>query len=196
MWTLIRDLRYGLRVLAKNPGFTAVAVITLAVGLGANTAIFSVVNTTFLRALPYPHPERLLWITERNSVSVRDGSVSYPNFLDWRAQQNAFSELSIYQIDHETLRTAHFVEQIPILAVSRGFFTALGVHVVPGLPRSLGFRMRRGRSISPRIRAWLAARFRWRGARSPSPVSFPRVSGSLSRPRRTCHWRRTPSVWA
>jgi len=132
VWTLIHDFRYGLRVLAKNPGFTAVAVITLAAGIGANTAIFSVVNTTFLRALPYPDPDRLLWITERNSVSARDGSVSYPNFLDWRAQQNAFSELSIYQIDREALRTAHRVEQIPILAVSRGFFTALGVHVVQG----------------------------------------------------------------
>jgi predicted permease len=132
MSALIRDLRYGWRVLARNPGFTAVAVITLALGIGANTAIFNVVNTTFLRALPYPDPGRLLWITERNSVSGHDGSVSYPNFLDWRAQQDAFAELAIYQIDRETLRTAGLVERIPMLAVSPGFFTTLGVRVVQG----------------------------------------------------------------
>ncbi|MGD1156367.1 MAG: ABC transporter permease [Terriglobia bacterium] len=132
MTTLLQDLRYGLRMLGKNPGFTAVAVLTLALGIGANTAIFNVVNTTFLRALPYPDPDRLLWITERNSTFSRDGSVSYPNFLDWRAQQNVFSELSIYQIDSGMLRTVDSVERIPTLMVSHGFFAALGVRIVQG----------------------------------------------------------------
>lgn len=130
--TLWRDVRFGARMLRKNPGFTAVAVITLGLGIGANTAIFNVVNTTFLRALPYPDSGRLLWITERNSISSRDGSVSYPNFLDWRAQQNVFSELSIYQIDSQTLRTAEVVERIPALMVSQGFFAALGIRIVQG----------------------------------------------------------------
>jgi putative ABC transport system permease protein len=109
-----------------------VAVITLALGIGANTAMFNVVSATFLRALPYPDPDRLLWITERNSISGRDGSVSYPNFLDWRTQQNVFSDLSIYQIDSETLRTTDRVERIPTLMISNGFFAALGVRIVEG----------------------------------------------------------------
>jgi len=129
---LCRDFRFGMRVLRKNPGFTAVAVMTLALGIGANTAIFNVVNTTFLRVLPYPDPDRLLWITEHNRVSGHDGSVSYPNFLDWRRQEDGFSDLAIYQIDRATLKTADGVERIPVLMVSHGFFTALGARPAQG----------------------------------------------------------------
>jgi predicted permease len=132
MTALLRDVRFAVRTLARRPGFALTAIGTLALGIGAPTAIFSVVNTTFLRALPYPDPDALVWMTERNSVTSREGSVSYPNFLDWRAQQDVFSALSIYQIDSGTLRTAHVVEKIPILMVSDGFFTALGVRVTQG----------------------------------------------------------------
>jgi predicted permease len=129
---LAKDVRYAFRTLAKSPGFTIVAVLTLALGIGANTAIFNVVNTTFLCALPYPDPDHLVWITERNNISARDGSVSYPNFLDWRTQQDVFSDLSIYQVDSQTLRTADHVERVPTLMISDGFFAALGVHVLKG----------------------------------------------------------------
>jgi hypothetical protein len=132
MTALLRDLRFAVRTLARRPGFALTAIGTLALGIGASTAIFSVVNTTFLRALPYPDPDALVWMTERNSVTSHDGSVSYPNFLDWRAQQDVFSALSIYQIDRGILRTAHVVEKIPILLVSDGFFTALGVRIAQG----------------------------------------------------------------
>ena len=136
MNALFRDLRFAARTLARRPGFALAAIGTLALGIGANTAIFSVVNTTFLRALPYPDPDALLWITERNSVTSHSGSVSYPNFLDWRAQQDVFSELSIYQIDGGTLRTAEVVEKVPVLMVSGDFFATLGVGVAEGRPMS------------------------------------------------------------
>jgi len=83
MQTLWQDLRYGARMLLKNPGFTLIAVFTLALGIGANTAIFSVVDGLLLRPLPYPEPERLVWLTNKTSRDPRTG-ISYPNFSDWR----------------------------------------------------------------------------------------------------------------
>src|SRR2546426_339989 len=91
MQTFLQDLRYGLRVLAKNSGFTAVAVITLALGIGANTAIFSVVNAALLRPLPYEDPSRLvyLWSAER-ARGINESTVSIPDLQDWREQSRAF----------------------------------------------------------------------------------------------------------
>jgi putative ABC transport system permease protein len=132
MRALVRDVRFAARTLVKRPGFALAAIGTLALGIGATTAMFSVVSTTFLRALPYPAPGALLWITERSSVTGRDGSVAYPNFLDWRAQQEAFSAFSVYQADSATLRAGETVEKIPVLMVSDGFFSALGVGVAHG----------------------------------------------------------------
>jgi hypothetical protein len=129
---LLQDVRYALRQLRKAPGFTAVAVVTLALGIGANTSIFSVVNTTFLRALPYPDSDRLLSILECSGNCSKIITVSYPNFLDWRAQQSVFSDLFIYRSENLSLRTANGVERIPTLMVSNGFFTTLGVRIVQG----------------------------------------------------------------
>ena len=80
----MNDVRFAFRQLLKNPGFTAVAVLTLALGIGANTAIFSVVNAVLLRPLPYTESDRLVWLSER-SRNFPTMSVSYPNFTDWRA---------------------------------------------------------------------------------------------------------------
>ena len=91
----MNDLRYAVRILAKSPAFTAVAVLTLALGIGANTAIFSVVNAVLLRPLPYPESERLVWLSER-SPNFPTMSVSYPNFSDWRSQQQVFEEIGVY----------------------------------------------------------------------------------------------------
>ncbi len=85
------DLRYGVRMLVNNPGFTAVAVVTLALGIGANTAIFSVVNATLLQPLPFHDADRIVWVREKNH-----GSVAPANFLDWRRQNHVFSAVSAY----------------------------------------------------------------------------------------------------
>src|SRR2546425_8808539 len=90
---LWQDLRFGARMLLKQPGFTMIAVLTLALGIGANTAIFSVVNAVLLRPFPYQAPERLVILLER--VSAGGGfSPSYPNFVDYRAQNTAFDSIS------------------------------------------------------------------------------------------------------
>src|SRR5919205_4012807 len=91
---LLQDVRFGLRMLAKSPGFTAVAVITLALGIGANTAMFSVINAVLLRPLPYPHPEQLVTLHE-SKPNFDAGSISYPNFRDWQKNNRTFSAMAV-----------------------------------------------------------------------------------------------------
>src|SRR5205823_272822 len=93
---MIREIRYAIRQLAKHPGFTLVSALTLGLGIGANTAIFSVVNALLLRPLPYPHSERLVLLRER-STTFESGSVSYPNYLDWCAAQRGFTDLALFR---------------------------------------------------------------------------------------------------
>src|SRR5438093_7641108 len=95
MGALVQDLRYGLRMLAKNPGFTAAAVVTLALGIGANTAIFSIVNTVLLRPLPYKDAGRLVVVWERNPErGWYRNIVSAANFVDWRKQNHVFTQMA------------------------------------------------------------------------------------------------------
>src|SRR5947208_14906161 len=97
MDSLFKDIRYGVRSLLKRPGFTAIAVVTLALGIGANTAIFSVVNTLLLRPLPFKEPARLVQVWEANYKRGRNTmDVSYPNFADWRDQNQVFEQIAAY----------------------------------------------------------------------------------------------------
>src|SRR5690349_23943724 len=92
--TFIQDVRYGLRQLRRNPGFTAVAVLTLALGIGANTAISSVVNGVLLAPLPYPHSNRLLVIWEMLPRAGGIATISYPNFRDWQREARSFKSMA------------------------------------------------------------------------------------------------------
>src|SRR5215469_11774816 len=91
----MNDLKFAFRQLFKNPGFTTVAVITLALGCGATTAIFSVVDAVLLRPLAYPGSGQLVWLCERGP-DWSGGSISYPNFVDWRNQQSVFEKFGAY----------------------------------------------------------------------------------------------------
>jgi putative ABC transport system permease protein len=97
MQSLLQDMRYGARMLLKKPGFTLIAVMTLALGIGANTAIFSVVNAVLLRPLPYAEPGRLVALWESNTQKpMSRNAISYPNFFDWRAQSQSFERMASY----------------------------------------------------------------------------------------------------
>jgi predicted permease len=126
--TLWQDLRYGVRVLRKNKGFAAVAAITLALGIGANTAIFSVVNAAILRPLPYPHPGRLviLWGNVKRARVERRGA-SYPDYLDWRDQARSFETMAAFTDNEFALTGIDTPERISGEYVSQPYFSLLGI---------------------------------------------------------------------
>ena len=126
-----QDVRYGLRLLLKNPGFTAIAVLTLALGIGANTALFSVVNGVLLNPLPYPDPERLVAVYS-NSDSSGMGSISYPNFVDWQRVNHSFSALGAFRTEEYNLTGAGEPERLHGHMVSADFLTALGINPILG----------------------------------------------------------------
>jgi putative ABC transport system permease protein len=125
---LLQDLRYGLRILLKKPGFTAVAVLALALGIGANTAIFSVVNAVLLRPLPFKEPERLVMVWEHNRPRGRTTNVINPgNFLDWRDQNTVFEQMASFYDDQLNLTgDAAHPEEVPVQVVSTNLFSLLG----------------------------------------------------------------------
>ena len=96
---LVQDVRYGLRMLHKNPSFASIAILTLALGIGANTAIFSIVDAVLLRPLPYSQPDRLVFLIEQRLREVRDISISLPDFEDWRAMNTVtFDSIGAYRL--------------------------------------------------------------------------------------------------
>ena len=124
-----QDIRYALRVLWKQPGFSAIAILTLALGIGANTAIFSVVNAVLLRPLPYPQPDRLVLLRERANM-IESGSVSLPNYLDWRASQRGFTDLALFRRGDANLSSGTNdveAERVGSARVTYNFLSVLGV---------------------------------------------------------------------
>src|SRR3989440_2825070 len=104
MNTLIQDIRYGLRILLKNKGFAAVAIRALGLGIGANTAIFSLVNGILLRPLPFPNAERIVYFEGRNpQAGITDSNISYPDFTDWSQQTDIFSSTAAYYLSSSNL---------------------------------------------------------------------------------------------
>ena len=126
MQPLWQDLRYGARMLLKRPGFTLIAVITLALGIGANTAIFSVVNGVLLRPLPFKEPDRLVMIRETWLPKFPEFSVSPGNFLDWKRQNTVFERLVAFRGASFNLIGAGDPEQVRAMRVTDGFFAMLG----------------------------------------------------------------------
>jgi len=123
METLWQDLRYSGRMLLKNPGFTLVAVLTLSLGIGANTAIFSIVNAVLLRPLPYDAPEQLVIVGE----GIAGGSVSYPNFADWRDDRKVFQAASAMRSNESFNFTGSGEpERLQGRLISAGFLSLLG----------------------------------------------------------------------
>jgi putative ABC transport system permease protein len=123
---LARDLRYSVRMLRRAPGFAAIAILTLALGVGANTAIFSVLNAVLLRPLPYADPDRLVLVGDRGE-SATPGNVGYGTFVDWRSRSRAFEEMAVIRSWIPTLITNGEPERISGLRVSANFFHMLGV---------------------------------------------------------------------
>jgi predicted permease len=132
MSTLVNDLRYAVRQLAKSPGFAIIAVLTLTLGIGANTAIFSVVNAVLLNPLPYPQPDRIM-VLFHDKPNFRTGSISYPNFDDWRRENQSFSSMAAYrEMGGVTLSGGGEPEVVVGQMVSVGFFEILGANPVLG----------------------------------------------------------------
>jgi predicted permease len=129
--TLGHDLRFGLRMLRKSPGFTATAIVTLALGIGANTAIFSIVNGVLLNPLPFPHPEQLV-VLHASKPNFEFGSVSYPNFQDWRKENHTFSSMAVSRGYYFSLTGTGTAEQLDGQFMTSGFFETLGVKPLLG----------------------------------------------------------------
>src|SRR5262245_20738905 len=141
MQILWQDLRYGARMLTKNPGFTLIAVLTLALGIGANTTIFSLINSLLLKPVPFPEADRLVlvWQSQVNDPKNRNIVVSAPNYWDWRRHNDVFEEMAIFDTAGKgyDLSGDGEPERVSGVRVSAGFFDTLGV------------KPRLGRAFSP-----------------------------------------------
>jgi len=133
MQTLWQDLRYSTRMLLKHPAYTLLAVVTLALGIGANAAIFSIINDVLLRSLPYPEPDRIVTLWENNAKeNIPRDDVSPANFLDWRERQQVFSEIAFANPNSLDYASSGEPEVIRAAAVSKGFFQVFGAGALHG----------------------------------------------------------------
>src|SRR5207302_1681332 len=126
---MLDDLRYAVRQLVKNPSFTVIAVFALTLGIGANTAIFSVINAVWLRPLPYRDADKLIVLRERSHTFQR-GAVGYMNWLDWKAGQKSFTDIALYRREAVNSSPGSGVgspERLRGVRVSSGFLSVLGL---------------------------------------------------------------------
>jgi predicted permease len=143
--SLAQDLRYGVRSLAKNPGFAAVAILTLALGIGANTAIFSVVNGVLLKPLPFDHPEEIVWFQDIEPKSI--WPLSAPEFVAYRDQNHTLSQIAAYRINNFTLTGRGPAESLRVDVVTPQYFPLM--RVAPALGRD--FTEADGKPGAPRV---------------------------------------------
>ena len=128
MNTLLQDFRYAFRKLVQEPAFTVIAVLTLALGIGANTAIFSVVNAVLLRPLPYPEPERLVYLNE--TTGGTNTAIALPNYIDWRNDAKSFEHLAISRLESRNLSgiPGREPERVSVAFVTANFFNVIGLN--------------------------------------------------------------------
>jgi len=127
MGTFVQDVRYAFRTLSRSRMFTLIAVACLAIGIGVNTTIFSVVNAILLRPFAFTEPERLVVLEEQNTKSGDDAGVAWPNLVDWRTQSNAFADIAAVQGRSLTLANVEEPERLEGSAISWNLFPMLGV---------------------------------------------------------------------
>src|SRR5947209_66407 len=129
---MLNDIRYGLRQLWKHPAFTIIAVLTLALGIGANTAIFSVVNAVLLKPLPFPDPDQLVAVgmidTRQKATQTDLNSLSYPDFFDFRDQNRSFSCMAIYRDRSFGLTSEQGASSLRGVKASAEFFEVMGIN--------------------------------------------------------------------
>jgi predicted permease len=131
MSILSQDVRYALRILAKAPGFSSIAILTLALGIGVNTALFSVVNGVLLNPLPYPHPQQLAALYGK-ATGYDHVPIAYPNFLDWQRDNHSFSSIALYHNEDYNYTGAGLAERLSGYMISADFFSTLGVNPILG----------------------------------------------------------------
>jgi len=135
MSNLLQDLRFAIRQLRKSPGFALTTILTLALGIGATTAIFSLINAVLLRPLPFPEPNRVMWAMGLDSSQAKPGlpsSISYPDFFDWRARNHSFEAIASYRRNGHTLTGSGAPQTLEGVTVSSDFLRALGVRPILG----------------------------------------------------------------
>jgi hypothetical protein len=193
---LLQDTRYALRGLRRNPVFAVVVILTLALGIGLNTAVFSVVNAVLIEPLHYPHPERLLWLTNYNKafkVEIAGG----PDFVDWRAQAQSFDKMFCYEFDNETITFDKATDRPVVAEVSGDFWPVAGVKPDASSPMrtetsssSLSPCFSGGSARIPlssaKLSWWTAIPLRWlESCRQASAFSFPLHRGPTLIPPRS-----------
>src|SRR5580658_111237 len=164
---LFADLRFAARLLRKSPGFTCVVVLTLALGIGVNTAIFSVLNGWLLRPLPVPDPEQIMILAAQPKNDATASNFSYPDFLDFQKQADSFSNLFAYELGVGGLSVKDKANEFAYAAVTDNYFSALRIHPFigrllvsgeddkPGDPLVVVLDTHIGKRISPAIKvAW------------------------------------------